>query len=277
MLEIPEALTIAAQLGKAAAGRTVTEVVVNQTVHKMAWFYGDPSACRTRLLGRRLQAASARGGMVEVHFDDMKLVLCDGVNVRYQAQGSAPAAKHQLLLTFDDRSSMSAAVQMYGGIWCFSTGSFDNPYYLAAGEKTQAGSAEFSADYFRSIVLHDSVRPKSAKAALATEQRIPGLGNGVLQDILFNARIHPKRKISSLSEAELHDLYRSIQQTLHRMTAAGGRDTEKDLFGRNGGYTTVMSNAALSRPCPQCGAAITKAAYLGGSVYFCSHCQPLPE
>jgi formamidopyrimidine-DNA glycosylase len=42
----------------------------------------------------------------------------------------------------------------------------------------------------------------SAKAFLATEQRIPGLGNGVLQDILFTAGIHPKRKMAAISEEE---------------------------------------------------------------------------
>ena len=55
----------------------------------------------------------------------------------------------------------------------------------------------FDAAYFDRLVA--GAKPNlSAKAFLATEQRIPGLGNGVLQDILFNARIHPKRKMATL-------------------------------------------------------------------------------
>jgi hypothetical protein len=37
--------------------------------------------------------------------------------------------------------------------------------------------------------LGQEVKKLSLKALLATEQRIPGLGNGVLQDILFKARM----------------------------------------------------------------------------------------
>jgi formamidopyrimidine-DNA glycosylase len=41
-----------------------------------------------------------------------------------------------------------------------------------------------------------------------------GLGNGVLQDILFNAGINPKRKMGTLTETEIDGLYRSIIDTL---------------------------------------------------------------
>lgn len=40
------------------------------------------------------------------------------------------------------------------------------------------------------------------KAFLAAEQRFPGIGNGVLQDILLESGIHPKRKISTLRDLE---------------------------------------------------------------------------
>ena len=78
----------------------------------------------------------------------------------------------------------------------------------------------------------------SLKAFLATEQRIPGLGNGVLQDILFNAALHPKRKINSLSEGDKDKLFNSVKETLTKMTFEGGRDTERDLFDCSGGYIT---------------------------------------
>ena len=66
---------------------------------------------------------------------------------------------------------------------------------------------------------------------MATEQRIPGLGNGVLQDILFKSHIHPKRKLATLGDAELGRMYSSVKSTLRDMADRGGRDTEKDLLG----------------------------------------------
>ena len=115
----------------------------------------------------------------------------------------------------------------------------------------------------------------SAKAFLATEQRIPGLGNGVLQDILFDARIHPKTKIKDLSSGETERMYQSVKSVLVEMTRLGGRDTEKDIFGRPGGYHTVLSRITLERPCPVCGGILERKAFLGGNIYYCPICQPM--
>ena len=113
------------------------------------------------------------------------------------------------------------------------------------------------------------------KALLATEQRIPGLGNGVLQDILFNAGLHPKRKMSTLSDFQLSELLYSLTVTLDKMTILGGRDTEKDLYGKPGGYQTLLSKISIKHPCRKCGDEIVKQPYMGGAIYFCPTCQPL--
>jgi formamidopyrimidine-DNA glycosylase len=118
---------------------------------------------------------------------------------------------------------------------------------------------------------------QSAKAFLATKQRIPGLGNGVLQDILFNARVHPKRKMSTLTDKEMSTLFDSVKNTLFEMTAKGGRDTERDLFGCSGGYRTILSAKTIDNPCPVCGGKIVREAYLGGNIYYCPECQKLDQ
>jgi formamidopyrimidine-DNA glycosylase len=115
----------------------------------------------------------------------------------------------------------------------------------------------------------------SLKAFLATEQRIPGLGNGVLQDILFHSELHPKKKVSTMSDRDKKDLFASIKSILDDMVVKGGRDTEKDLFGNIGGYKTLLSKNTAGTPCPVCGTAIVKEAYLGGSIYYCKKCQKI--
>jgi formamidopyrimidine-DNA glycosylase len=122
-------------------------------------------------------------------------------------------------------------------------------------------------------ILGNSSGKLSTKAFLATEQRIPGLGNGVLQDILWTAGIHPKRKLESLSDDEVGQLYNAVKTVLEAMVDGGGRDTERDLYGCNGGYRTILSRHTVDMPCPACGTPIRKAAYLGGSIYFCEGCQ----
>jgi formamidopyrimidine-DNA glycosylase len=144
----------------------------------------------------------------------------------------------------------------------------------AAKEKPSPLSDAFNRDYFDT--LSDENTPKlSAKAFLATEQRIPGLGNGVLQDILWTAGVHPKRKMAALNKVELDTIYSAVKHVLFKMAAEGGRDTETDLYGQPGGYKTVLSKNTAGTGCPKCGTMITKEAYMGGSIYYCAGCQPL--
>ncbi|UCG84402.1 MAG: endonuclease VIII, partial [Dehalococcoidia bacterium] len=183
--------------------------------------------------------------------------------------------KHQLLIEFDDSSFLSASIQMYGGILCFNEGESDSMYYAVAKEKPSPITKEFNEEYFNSIISAIDLQNKSTKYVLATEQRIPGLGNGVLQDILFAARIHPKRKTETLSNTEKGKMYHAIKAVLKDMIDHSGRDTEKDLFGNNGGYITKLSKNTAGQPCGNCGSAIVKENYMGGSIYYCGICQEL--
>jgi formamidopyrimidine-DNA glycosylase len=273
MLEIPEAYVLAQQLNKTISGKRITRVIVNSTPHKMAFYYEDPQAYPDLLTGEQIEKAAAYGGLVEIRAGKKIILLGDGIELRYHEKGAQLPPKHQLLLEFSDGSALSAKVQMYGGIWCFPEGEFENFYYQVAREKPSPLTGEFDRDYFERLLASPKVQKLSVKAFLATEQRIPGLGNGVLQDIVWQVRIHPKRKVQTLTQTEKAQLFAAVKETLQLMAEQGGRDTEKDLFGRSGGYQTVMSKNHAGQPCPVCGTEIIKQAYLGGSIYFCPECQ----
>lgn len=274
MLEIPEAKVVSDQLSKTIVGKTIRRVTANASPHKFAFFTGDPAGYDELFAGREITSAEPLAGQIELTAGDLKLVLSDGVNLRYFAIPEQKPEKHQLRIDFDDLSAVICTVQMYGMIWGFRAGENDNPYYLVAREKPNPLTSAFDSAYFAEIL--NAAKPNlSIKGVLATEQRIPGLGNGVLQDILFNARINPKSKLAALTDLEKEDLYDSVKHTLRDMTDKGGRDTEKDLFGCSGGYATIMSSKTLNDPCPRCGKAVVRLAYLGGNVYFCPHCQPV--
>jgi formamidopyrimidine-DNA glycosylase len=274
MLEIPEANTLAGQINDRLIGKTVQSVVAASSPLKFAWYHGDPLEYPSRLNGIKILSACAAGGMVEIQLTRSFLVFTDGVNLRFHPSAGSLPQKHQLRIVFSDGSALSASVQMYGGLMCWTKNDvYDNPYYLAAKEKPSPLSQDFDEAYFRRILSGDNVQNLSLKAALATQQRIPGLGNGVLQDILWKAEFSPRRKLSTLTESNLRVLFTSVTQILTEMTRKGGRDTEKDLFGEPGGYAVAMSAKNNGCPCPRCGTAITKEAYLGGSIYYCRQCQ----
>jgi formamidopyrimidine-DNA glycosylase len=183
--------------------------------------------------------------------------------------------RHQMLIEFEDGCALSLVVQMYGGMGAFADGELDNIYYKTAKEKPSPLSSLFDKKYFDVLISHPDLQKLSLKALIAIEQRIPGLGNGVLQDILFNAGMHPKKKAGTMSIQDKEALFNSIKNTLGAMVKAGGRDTETDIFGNAGGYKSILSKNTAGKPCSVCGTLIKKEAYLGGSIYYCEKCQVL--
>ena len=275
MIELPEAAVLANQLNKQVKGRRILKVIAAHSPHKFAWYHGNPKNYQSLLKDKMINNAVSVGGMVEMRVDDAIIVLSDGAGLRYHYDNKPLPKKHQLLIELDNSSFLTVSIQMYGGILCFKEGTCDNKYYLTAKEKPSPLSKKFNEKYFDSIVSVPDLQNKSVKFLLATEQRIPGLGNGVLQDILFNAKIHPKRKVATLSDKEKDKLYYSLKTVLMDMIEKGGRDTEKDLFGSNGGYITKLSKNTAGKPCGNCGSIIKKESYMGGSIYYCSKCQKL--
>ena len=271
MIELPEATVLARQINQMLIGRQILHATANQSPHKFAWYTGNPSEYNDRLAGKTLRKAAAFGNHIEIKADDMVLVI--STPIRYHLKNEKPPKKHQLFLQLDDDSAVSCTVQMWGGLLCFKANETgEPPDYHIAKNKPSPLSVEFDRAYFDSLFDENSMN-RSAKAFLATEQRIPGLGNGVLQDILWTAKIHPKQKIDCLSRKEISQMYRSVKSVLQNMTNQGGRDTEHDLFGCPGGYQTILSKNTVGKPCPVCGTLIRKEPYMGGSIYVCEGCQ----
>lgn len=274
MLEFPESTTISLQAGRTLINKQITKVEPATSPHKFAFYNGDPAGYVDLLTGRRITSAIGHGMFVDIGCsEDTRITVSDGTNLRYFSSSEQPPAKHQMLVFLDDGGCLAFTVAMYGGIWAYR-GVLDNKYHRGSLNSLSPLNAAFNEKYFDDL-FRSVTKDLSLKALLATEQRIPGLGNGVLQDILFNAGLHPKRKKNTLGDTQKEGLFLSLKKTLRAMTDLGGRDTEKDLFGNNGGYKTLLSKNTVDKPCPVCGGSISKEAYLGGAVYYCANCQRL--
>ena len=275
MLEIPDANRLAKELNETIKDKRINQVIAGKTPHGFAFFSNDLQDYPKYLYGKICGEAKAVGGGLELTIEDYMLYFNDGTNLRYYDTNEIKPDKHQFYLGFFDDSALVITVQMYAGIAIFKPGEYDNPYYLGGKEKPTPLSDEFTFEYFRNIV-DDALQNKpslSLKGLLATEQRIPGLGNGTCQDILFEAKQHPKTKLSKLSDKEIENLYKTVVKVIKAMTEQGGRYTEKNLFGNECGYKTILSNKTYKDPCKVCKGKIIRQAFLGGNIYFCSNCQ----
>lgn len=179
MIELPEAITLGRQIRETLSGRIITNVFDSNSPHKFTFFYNDPLTYKELLVGKKIISAQGCGIFVNIILeDDIKISFNDGVNIRFGDKFSPIPNKYQLLLTFDDESFLVFTVAMYGGIAVYQ-GEFDNEYYSKSFERISPISEKFDCKYFSDLIKCET-KNISLKAFLATEQRIPGIGNGVL-------------------------------------------------------------------------------------------------
>lgn len=273
MLELPEVLTLSKQANDVLSGKTIMQVFNATKPHKFTFYNGDPLEYGKLLIGKTILSSEGYGMFVDFYLsDNVTMNIGDGTIARYYNPGDKVPASYQLLLAFDDDSFLVFSVAMYGFINAYPDGIIDNKYYKLSRESISPLSKDYTEKQFDKLFT-EAKKTLTAKALLATEQRIPGVGNGVIQDILFNAQINPRQQILRLSDKKKEILFFSLKDTLSEMAFEGGRDTQTDLYGNNGGYRTILSAKTWKNPCSRCGSTIVKEAYLGGSVYYCPECQ----
>lgn len=274
MIEIPEAKVIANQLNNELSGKIIKYGVAGTVPNKFAWYSGKSSEYTRRLFEKKIVSAYCHASRVFIELEDgLALIFGEGTRVSFHAPDITKPKRHQLFLELDDDSALSVIVRMYGFILCEDKDTVTNKYIIEAMEKPSPLTDGFTSEYFNSIFKEYSDSNISTKGFLATEQRFPGIGNGVLHDILFNAMIHPKLKLRDYNEEEADNLYNSIKVTLGEMADKGGRNTEKDIYGEKGGYECIMSRNTVGKECPRCSTIIEKHSYMGGSIYCCPSCQ----
>ncbi|MFV0330917.1 MAG: DNA-formamidopyrimidine glycosylase family protein [Dysgonomonas sp.] len=273
MLELPEVVTLAKQANETLTGKKIAQVFNATKVHKCTFYNSDPLEYGKLLTGKVIKSAKGYGMFVDLFLDDNTIIsIGDGVSPHYYNAGEKIPDNYQLLIAFEDESFLVFTVAMYGFINVYSDGIIENEYHILSENSISPLDDRYTKEQFFKL-FSETKKNLTAKAILATGQRIPGVGNGVLQDILFNAKIHPKRKISTLSDNEKLNLYHSLKNTLQEITSKKGRDTQKDLYGDAGDYKTILSAKTWKQPCPVCNGVIIKESFMGGTIYFCPTCQ----
>lgn len=201
------------------------------------------------------------------------------IPARYYTAGEKLPKRHQLLLVLDDGSALALCGSLFGTIYLFKVNEEGLAVDYLPPDFPSVLSEDFSESFFLEFIRNTDLTKlqpaKTVKCFLATKNRIPGLDNVILHEILWEARINPKSVMAALGEDEYKRLYKAIKKVLPAVIDAGGRDTEKDIFGNFGGYITKASKNTLGKPCERCGQLIVKESYLGGVVYYCPKCQPL--
>ncbi len=276
MIELPEAIHLAREISLTLKGKQVEQCVQGSTPLKFAFVTGTPEEYAQKIKGKIVGEAYARASAIVVPLlPDHALVLGNGgERIFFHRDDTNLPKKHQLWLTFSDGTHLTVSIQMWGAVQLFHQNDLtvDKNYY--GYDVVSPLSPEFDWDYFNGLFEGLAADSKDAlKFFIISKPGVSGIGNGYLQDILFKARLHPRRKALDLSAPERRALFDAIRDVLKRATDAGGRESELDLFGRPGGYAKILDSKSAGQPCAVCGTMIEKIQFMGGAAYFCPTCQ----
>lgn len=283
-MNITSASITSKQLKDLMVGKQITEVIANQNPHSFVWFAMDPSSAFQNdkaandvakyLQNRTIDNVDFHGGAYGFYnyiYLGNRALMSDIVP-RYTRPNGKPPKKHQLLLKFDDGSFLSFSGSLGGAIFLFEVD--EEGYALAyKSEQPMIDTDEFSYSYFTNIIARFKTKSLTVKQLIATKNRISGIDNNLLQDILWEAKVNPKSKIVNLSEDEIYRIYTAIKSVPSIINTEGGKDIDKDIYGNYGTYKSRASRNTLGKPCARCETAIVKEAYLGGSIFYCPCCQ----
>lgn len=113
---------------------------------------------------------------------------------------------------------------------------------------------------------------RQLKSFLTDQRTIAGIGNGLSDEILYEARLSPFRRTKQASDEEAGRLYDAIGSVLDRQTALLRKSAAGEIPQREPReHYTVHDRAGET--CPRCGGRIARISYADHETFYCAGCQ----
>jgi formamidopyrimidine-DNA glycosylase len=104
---------------------------------------------------------------------------------------------------------------------------------------------------------------------------ISGIGNAYADEILWQAKLHPKRRVATLDEGELDRLYGALRETLARAVEVVEHELPPELGTKI--RTHMKIRGKVGDPCARCGTKIVRTRHGLDEMFVCPKCQPPPK
>ena len=134
-------------------------------------------------------------------------------------------------------------------------------------------SKKFSFKKFKEIIKK---RKTNIKKVLMDQEKIAGIGNIYASEILFLAKVNPKRNTENLEEKEIKSIYKAILKVLEKALKCKGVSISdyRRISGEKGTYQDcIMVYNRRGEKCLNCGAIIEYININQRGTYYCPRCQ----
>ena len=271
MPELPEVTVISEDVRALAAGRKVVRAEIFRDDVSNAGVEGF----RKRLVGSTLRDVKRRGKIILLDFGDvvgLVHLVISGRVLRLSAW-QHPDKIHTAVIEFEDGLVLGFTRLWLGYFDLYEPGRVEeHPLISRLGPDpfTEAFSVEYLTGVFG--------RKASVKGLLLDQSAISGLGNIYVDEVLFAAGVHPRRKADTLTRKEIESIHAATRDILGRAIELRGTtfDSYHDAFGEGGKFQHQLKVfARAEKSCLVCGTKIEKSRVAGRGTHVCPSCQPL--
>ena len=249
------------RVAERAAGGTVEEVEVHDpgVVRNLS-----ARELRQALVGSRVERVYRHGKWLLVATDGgsgspQTLLLHFGMTgmLLWCEPGTDLHQHDRVVFRFDDGELRYRDMRKLTGIQLLSNESEVNEFLDSIGPD----AAAISRAEFGDLVLGAR---RQLKPLLMDQSVLAGLGNICVDEILWQAHLHPKR--SDISADDLDELYRTMRSVLRTSMRAG------QVPPRESWLTGHRDRSG--EPCPRCGQEFSRKRIGGRTTVWCPKCQP---
>jgi formamidopyrimidine-DNA glycosylase len=273
-IECPEAYILANQMHKELTGKTIVNYEVQNSQQLQQKGFISTNLVLDNLVGRKILSVISRGNTIVVKLDhSWNIVLAPeygGIISLYASQ--TEFSRFHLKMDLQDAL---LAISLTG-IGCIQAveDALLKTNYLYNRDFSQILDPLGANFTFECFIDQFDKKKQNIKAALVGKTAaIVGVSNSAFQDIIYRAKINPKRNTDTFTLEEKKRLYQAITQLIKERLEAGGKNQFMDLYGKSGLYLPQMGSNKKDQPCLTCGCRIEKISHGGGHVYLCTTCQ----
>ncbi len=266
MPEAPELEIIKRELKEVAVGRRILELRTGPP----ALFSPNPKLIKEYLQGKVIEDIKRYGKFLIFLFDNtynMGIHFGLGGSLLYREKDKEKG--YDFFVGLDDGKALFFKDLEYGKILLFK----NEELYKDLGPDIMDKDL-FTEEYLIRVIKSKN---KYIKLLLMDQKILSGLGNTYTDEILYRAKIHPKRKAKNLEEKEILNLYFYIDKVIKDAILLGGNSEDGfvDIYGKSGAVQDklIVVHHRMGKACPLCGAKIEKIKLGGRDTYFCPICQ----
>jgi formamidopyrimidine-DNA glycosylase len=268
--ELPEVETIRVSLDPVVVGRTVAEVELRTA--RLRHPLGE--SLRSALVGRRIVATARRGKYLLLGLDDgLSWFFHMGMSGRlhFSEEKRAGGLHDHVIAHFAEGGTL-----VFHDPRRFGLCVVEDP--AASRLLAQMGPEPLDESSFHAAYLQDHRcrTARTIKDVLMDQHVVAGLGNIYVNEILFRARVRPRRRMMRVTAGECSGLVDATRIVIRDAIEHRGSTISDflDGIGRRGGYQG--RHCVYDRegePCPVCGAPIKQVVVGQRSSFYCPRCQ----